>query len=264
MSDEKCQVAKWDFNGREVRTVQKENEPWWLLRDACDCIGIGNSSDAASRLDDDEKGVAQIDTLGGKQNVAIINESGLYNLILRSDKPEAKVFKKWITSEVLPSIRKHGMYATPDTMEKLINDPQFGIRLLQEIQNERKLREAALAQVQEQDKTIMQLLPKADYTDTVLLSDGLVKMNDIATHLRISAVRLNKFLSMHEVIYKQGGTWYPHAKFREGKFFDFHVFPYVNSKGETKTSSLLKATEKGRQFVIELWEKLNQPAMVMA
>ena len=94
----------------EFRTLDIDGEPWFVLADACRALGIRNPRDAASRLDDDEKGVAQIDTLGGSQAMRIINESGLYSLIIRSDKPEARRFKKWVTSEVLPSIRRTGGY----------------------------------------------------------------------------------------------------------------------------------------------------------
>ncbi len=94
----------------DFRVVDRKGEPWFFLSDVAIRLGVKNSRSISSRLDDDEKGVIQIDTLGGKQSVTIINESGLYSAILRSDKPEAKRFKKWITSEVLPSIRKTGSY----------------------------------------------------------------------------------------------------------------------------------------------------------
>lgn len=99
----------------QFRVLDRNGEPWFVLTEVCRKLGIGNPSDAASRLDEDEKGVATIDTLGGRQNVKIINESGLYSLILTSRKPEAKRFKKWVTAEVLPTIRKTGGYrgATP-------------------------------------------------------------------------------------------------------------------------------------------------------
>lgn len=105
---EDLQIFK--YNELSVRTVQIGGEPWFVLKDVCDVLGIGNSRMVLDRLEDDEKGVSQIDTLGGKQNLSVINESGLYNVILRSDKPEAKPFRKWVTSEVLPSIRKTGGY----------------------------------------------------------------------------------------------------------------------------------------------------------
>jgi prophage antirepressor-like protein len=104
-------LANFEFNNTALRTSTLDGEPWFVAKDVCDILNISNSSDALSRLDDDEKGVANTDTLGGKQEMAIINESGLYSLILTSRKPEAKAFKKWITSEVLPTIRKTGSYS---------------------------------------------------------------------------------------------------------------------------------------------------------
>ena len=93
-----------------VRVVEKNGEPWFVARDVCDCLEVGNSRDAVATLDEDEKGVATIDTLGGAQEMATISESGLYSLIIRSRKPEAKTFKRWIVRDVLPSIRKTGSY----------------------------------------------------------------------------------------------------------------------------------------------------------
>ncbi len=105
------ELKVFNYQSSEVRTVEVDGEPWFVLKDVCAVLGIGNSRMVFDRLDDDEKGVSQIDTLGGLQNMSIINESGLYNVILRSDKPEAKPFRKWVTSEVLPAIRKTGSYS---------------------------------------------------------------------------------------------------------------------------------------------------------
>lgn len=114
----------FNYEGNEVRTVIKGNEPWWVLADVCRVLDIQNNRNAARRLDDDEKGVHLMDTLGGGQKMTIINESGLYKVILRSDKPEAKKFTRWVTHEVLPAIRKTGSYsqpgaAQPFTMEQM-------------------------------------------------------------------------------------------------------------------------------------------------
>lgn len=98
------------YCGNTVRTVERNGDPWFVLKDVCVVLGIGNSRMVSDRLDDDEKGVSQIDTPGGVQNMSIISESGLYNVILRSDKPEAKPFRKWVTAEVIPTIRKTGGY----------------------------------------------------------------------------------------------------------------------------------------------------------
>lgn len=96
-----------------VRCIEKEGEPWWVLKDVCSVLNISNTSSVSARLDDYEKGIHQIDTLGGVQEMTVISESGLYNVIIRSDKPNAKAFRKWITSEVIPSIRKTGGYGVP-------------------------------------------------------------------------------------------------------------------------------------------------------
>lgn len=100
-----------DEKHSKFRVIDRDGSPWFVLSEVCRELGISNSSDVAARLDEEEKGVAEIDTLGGKQTLRIINESGLYSIILRSTKPEAKKFKKWVTSEVLPAIRKTGSYS---------------------------------------------------------------------------------------------------------------------------------------------------------
>ncbi len=111
------ELKVFEYGTQQVRTVSKDGEPWFVAKDVCDILNLGNSRDAVSRLDDDEKGVGKADTLGGTQELSIISESGLYALVMRSNKPEAKKFRKWITSEVLPTIRKTGAYATRPTKE---------------------------------------------------------------------------------------------------------------------------------------------------
>ena len=105
----------FDYNGTPLRTVEKDGELWWVLKDVCEVIGIAKHTNVAARLEDDEKGACVMGTPSGQQSMIIINEPGLYNVILRSDKPEAKDFKRWVTHEVLPSIRQHGSYALAPT-----------------------------------------------------------------------------------------------------------------------------------------------------
>lgn len=112
-----AQIIPFKFAAREVRTLLIDDQPWFVAADVCHALAIRNNRDAIARLDDDERGVATTDTPSGQQDMGIINESGLYSLILTSRKAEAKVFKKWITAEVLPAIRKHGSYA--DTHNKM-------------------------------------------------------------------------------------------------------------------------------------------------
>lgn len=157
------QIFKYENN--DVRTMEINGEPWFVLKDVCNALEIANVSNVAIRLDADEKGIHQVDTLGGKQEVICINESGLYNVILRSDKPEAKPFRKWVTSEVLPSIRKHGAYMTPQKIEEALLNPDTIISLAQQLKEE-KAKTAKLA-------------PAAEYAQNFLLASGLAYILDI-------------------------------------------------------------------------------------
>ena len=115
-----------------VRVIMRCADPWFVAKDACDCLELTNVSKACQTLDEDEKGITKVYTLGGSQDMMLISESGLYTLIMRSNKPEAKVFRKWVTSEVLPSIRKTGGYGIR-TVDDMINDPDTAIRLLTQL-----------------------------------------------------------------------------------------------------------------------------------
>lgn len=106
-------LTVFKFNSNSIRVISNEGEPWFVAKDVCEVLEVGNSRQALTRLDDDEKGVISVDTPGGKQNVSIISESGLYELALSSRKPEARPFRKWVTKVVLPEIRKTGSYTLP-------------------------------------------------------------------------------------------------------------------------------------------------------
>lgn len=129
-----------------VRVVDMNGEPWFVARDVCECLELGNPRTSIALLDEDEKGVHTMDTPGGAQEMSIVSEAGLYSLILRSRKPEAKAFKRWITHEVLPAIRKHGGYLTPAKLEEALTDPDTIIRLATNLKAEREKRQALEAQ----------------------------------------------------------------------------------------------------------------------
>lgn len=149
-------IQVFEYQNNKVRTVDMDGAPWFVLKDVCEVLGLGNSRMVSDRLDEDEKGVSKIDTLGGAQNVTIISESGLYNVILRSDKPEAKPFRKWVTSEVLPSIRKTGSY----TMPKLSKEMQ-ALFLLDDRTQKQEARLTALENTMTVDYSQQQALKKA-------------------------------------------------------------------------------------------------------
>ena len=245
-------IRIFNYNSVEVRTIQKDGEPWFVLKDVCNVLHIGNSRDVVARLDQDEKGVGQIDTLGGKQEMTIINESGLYNVILRSDKPEAKPFRKWVTSEVLPTIRRHGMYATPDTVEKMLADPDTTIKLLETIKQERAARLALEAQA-EADK------PKVLFADAVSASHTSILVGDLAKLLRQNGVeigqnRLFSFLREKGYLCSQGERYnLPTQRSMDRGWFQVKETTINQPNGSVRITRTVKVTGKGQQYFINLF-----------
>ena len=245
-------IQIFNYNSVEVRTIQNDGEPWFVLKDVCNVLHIGNSRDVVARLDHDEKGVGQIDTLGGKQEMTIINESGLYNVILRSDKPEAKPFRKWVTSEVLPTIRRHGMYATPDTVEKMLADPDTTIKLLETIKQERAARLALEAQA-EADK------PKIIFADAVSASHTSILVGDLAKLLRQNGVeigqnRLFSFLREKGYLCSQGERYnLPTQRSMDRGWFQVKETTINQPNGSVRITRTVKVTGKGQQYFINLF-----------
>ena len=154
------------FNNEEfgqVRTLVINGEPWFVGKDVAEILGYSNTRKAlADHVDEEDKGVTKCDTLGGVQDLTVINESGLYGLILSSKMPNAKKFKHWVTSEVLPAIRKHGIYATDNVIDNILNNPDFGIQLLT------KLKEERIARVEAERRNAILMHVNKTYTVTEL------------------------------------------------------------------------------------------------
>ncbi len=245
-------IQIFNYNSVEVRTIQNDGEPWFVLKDVCQVLGMNNSRMVADRLDADEKGVGQSDTLGGKQEMTIINESGLYNVILRSDKPEAKPFRKWVTSEVLPTIRRHGMYATPDTVEKMLADPDTTIKLLETIKQERAARMALEAKA-EADK------PKVLFADAVSASHTSILVGDLAKLLRQNGVeigqnRLFSFLREKGYLCSQGERYnLPTQRSMDRGWFQVKETTINQPNGSVRITRTVKVTGKGQQYFINLF-----------
>lgn len=232
----------FNYNGNEVRTVQKDGEPWWVLKDVCDVLDIKNSTDVAKRLDVDEVTRFNLGGLSGETN--IINESGLYNVILRSDKPEAKPFRKWVTSEVLPSIRKHGAYMTPETLEQAILNPDTMIKLCTALKNEQdKNKELqAVNSSLTVDNQIMK--PKADYFDELVDRSLLTNFRETAKQLEVKEKEFVKFLIEKKFIYRdKRGKLMPYADKNKGLF---EVKETYNEKTKWSGTQTL-ITPKGRE-----------------
>lgn len=182
-----------------VRTTTVNGEVMFVAKDIATILGYSNPRDAINKhVDDEDKGVAKCDTLGGVQYLNIINESGLYSLILSSKMPNARKFKRWVTAEVLPAIRRHGMYAT----EELIANPDLAIAAFQALKAEREKRIALEEAVAVQAQQIAELKPKASYYDVVLKCKDAVNISVIAKDYGWSAQRMNEYLHQKGVQYK--------------------------------------------------------------
>ena len=247
-------IRIFNYNSVEVRTIQKDGEPWFVLRDVCNVLGLGTPARVAERLDTDEVSQTHItDSMGRQQEMTIINESGLYNVILRSDKPEAKPFRKWVTSEVLPTIRRHGMYATPDTVEKMLADPDTTIKLPETIKLERAAR-MALEDQAEADK------PKVLFADAVSASHTFILVGELAKLLKQNGVdigqsRLFAYLRENGYLIKRAGSDYnmPTQRSMERDWFKIKERTVQEPNGSISVKKTTLVTGKGQQYFINLF-----------
>lgn len=243
------------FNSPEfgqVRTVTIDGEPWLVGKDIATALGYTNTRKALNdHVDDEDKGVTKCDTLGGAQEMTIINESGLYSLVLSSKLPTAKKFKHWITSEVLPAIRKHGAYMTPEKIEEALLNPDTIIKLATELKAEREARKHAELEAASAKQVIGELKPKADYTDRILSSKGTVTTTAIAKDYGMSATGFNKLLHELHVIYKIGKQWFLYAKYQAKGYTHSKTFDFVHTDGKPDCNMQTEWTQKGRLFLYE-------------
>lgn len=238
-------IQIFNYQNSEVRTVELNGEPWFVLKDVCEVLGISNHKMTAQRLDADEVSLTDLtDSMGRQQETTVINESGLYNVILRSDKPEAKPFRKWVTSEVLPFIRKHGAYMTPEILQAAILNPDTLIQLCQQIKAEQD-KNAVLTAANSQltvEKQIMQ--PKADYFDELVDRNLLTSFRETAKQLEIGEKSFIQFLLDKKYIYRdKKGKLMPYAEKNNGLF---EVKECFNEKTQWSGTQTL-VTPKGRE-----------------
>lgn len=188
------------FKGRQVRTVTVGEEPYFVGKDVAEILGYGDTNQAIRKhVDDEDKLTRQFNGSGQNRTMTVINESGLYSLILDSKLPQAKEFKHWVTSEVLPTIRKHGAYMTSEKIEEVLLNPDTIIKLATELKTERERRSIA-------EQRVNELTPKASYYDLVLSNKSLVTITQIAKDYGMSGQSMNHKLHDLGVIYKQGNT----------------------------------------------------------
>jgi anti-repressor protein len=251
-------LKPFDFEGISVRTVLKDGEPWFVLKDVCAILEIGNPSDVKSRLEDGVVTIEGIpDSLGRIQSAAIVNEDGLYDVILDSRKLEAKKFRKWITSEVIPSIRKTGGYILPQTMPETLRLLAAEIEKNQaiEAENERLELQASTLELQvEQDK------PKTIFADAVSTSHDSILVGQLATILKqngvnIGQTRLFNFLREEGYLCKSGERRnLPTQKAMELKLFEVKEFTVHGNSG-IRVKNTPKVTGRGQIYFINKFLK---------
>lgn len=184
------------YSGAEVRTVRKDGTPWFVLKDVCQVLDLGSPHKVAERLDPDEKGRNLIPTPGGSQETTVISESGLYNVILRSDKPEAKPFRKWVTAEVLPAIRRSGGYIAG---QNDLSPAELMAKAIKVAEQTLAERDARISSLQVQNAI---MAPKADYFDELVERNTLTSFRDTAKELGIPPRKFTQFLLDKKYIYR--------------------------------------------------------------
>lgn len=244
------------FNNNEfgdVRVVEVDNEPWFVGKDVAEILGYSNPRKALiDHVDNEDKGVTKCDTLGGIQEITTINESGLYSLILSSKLPNAKKFKKWVTNEVLPSIRKHGAYMTDNTLEEALTSPDFLIRLATELKNEKEARKKAEDKIAE-DK------PKVLFAEAVNASSTSILIGDLAKILKQNGYdtgqkRLFEILRNKGFLMKTGSSKnMPTQKAMEMGLFEVKETTINNPDGSIRVTKTTKVTGAGQQFFINMF-----------
>lgn len=236
------ELQTYSFEKQEVRVKNINNEAWFVGKDVADTLGYTRADNAIrTHVDEEDKLTHRISASGQMRNMTMINESGLYALIFGSKLPKAKEFKRWVTSEVLPSIRKHGTYMTAETIERALTDPDTIIQLATTLKDEREQRLIAEQQVSE-------LQPKASYYDLILRNKSLLSVTQIAKDYGKSARWLNEKLHELGVQYKQGGTWLLYQNHAENGYTQSTTHPIDENRSQLFT----KWTQKGRLFIYEL------------
>lgn len=262
------EIQTFNFNSATLRTLaDTAGEPWFVAKDVCDILGI-DTNHLREALDDDEITNLRNSEVWNQPGRAplIISEPGLYKLIMRSRKTEAKEFQRWVTHEVLPTIRKHGIYATETTIDQILTDPDFGIRLLTTLKDEQAKRIEAENHVKELEPKAKALDDFTNVPDTLLVRDAAKLLSNSGTP--IGEKELREWLSSHDWTYRHAGTWWAtservkaghlamvesktHGRHKDGSTFAFAPTVKITRKGlallhtrlgETRLNNTLGAT----------------------
>ena len=234
-----------------VRTADINGVPYFVGTDVAEILGYSNTRKALlDHVDEEDKtdGVTIRDSIGREQAPVLINESGLYSLILSSKMPNARRFKRWVTSEILPTIRKHGVYAT----DELIANPDLAIAAFTALKEEREKNRLLEQTTAVQKQQIAEMKPKASYYDVVLNCKDLISTSTVAKDYGKSAIWMNRYLHEKGVQFKQGDIWLLYQKYAEKGYTNTKTHSYSANDGTIHTKPHTYWTQKGRLFVYEL------------
>ncbi|MBX9160069.1 BRO family protein [Bacillus cereus] len=251
------------FNNEEfgqVRTVMQGEDVWFVAKDVTDVLELKSAKDSTKYLDEDEKDKVLIKHSGSdyKSEMMVVNESGLYSLILRSRKPQAKAFKKWVTSEVLPSIRKHGAYMTDQALEQAVTNPDFMIGLLTNLKEEKAKRVEA-------ERTILQQQPLVTFAEACMQSNQTLKVGEVAKlamkqGVKIGQKRLFDKLREWGLMFKNSTE--PTQKGCERELFEVSQGVKKKLNGEAFTWTTTYVTPKGQAYIIDRLKKEQEQEAV--
>ena len=257
------ELQSFIFESQQLRTIKVNDEVWFVGKDVATILGYAKTANAISQhVDDEDKGVTRMMTPGGKQNIQVINESGMYSLILSSKMPNAKKFKHWVTSEVLPTIRKHGAYMTDEKIEEVLTDPDTIIKLATQLKDEREQRLIEQQLRKDAESQVHEMKPKALFADSVATSKSTILIGELAKILRgngvdIGATRLFRWMREHGyLINRKGSDWnMPTQKAMNLGLFKIKETTINHSNGSTSISKTPKVTGKGQQYFINKFLK---------
>ena len=245
------ELSIFNYEQQEIRTVIIDGEPWFVAKDVCEVLGLGRQQDSTRHLDEDEKGECLVGTPSGVQSMVVISESGLYSLTIKSRKPEAKLFKRWITHEVLPTIRKTGgAYMSLQKAEDLLADPDLVIGLAQQIKDLR-------LQAERQQQQIEADRPKTLFADALSTSESSILVRELAKLLKQNGIdigqnRLFDWLREHGYLIKAQGSdrGLPTQRSMDLCLFEVKTRPIIDASGTVRISKTVKVTGKGQLYFI--------------
>lgn len=247
------QLQNFNFNNLQVRTVLIENEPWFVAKDVADILEYSDTQAMTRRLDKED---IMTDKLSGmNMKSTIINESGLYESIIGSKKKETRPFKRWITHEVLPTIRKHGAYMTDAKLEEALLNPDTLINLATQLKDERQARLGLEKENSQLNLELAEATEKTRYLDLILDSPDELIVKQIAQDYGMSAVKFNQILNKLRIQYKQNNQWLLYSKYQGKGYIRSRTFNYIGNDNKQHTRINTCWTQKGREF---LYRKLKR------